>query len=160
MSQPSFEELDHLAKIVKDNLVLQHLWTDVTVYSQDESGQFDRPLILGHPPTKLYVHPEDVLNSTDASNTTNVESEWVVPTLLSESWGIQDFAKVFNRHGLDRTIKGRELKKPAMSLVNSISHNPESIKSRPKRLLLAIISDDSTVCYYVVHDGIVKPRQN
>lgn len=30
----------------------------------------------------------------------------------------------------------------------------------PKRLLLATLDDDSTVVYYIVHDGIVKPRQN
>ena len=30
----------------------------------------------------------------------------------------------------------------------------------PKRVLLATVDDDSTVVYYIVHDGIVKPRQN
>ena len=29
-----------------------------------------------------------------------------------------------------------------------------------KRLLLATLSDDSTVVYYVMHEGLVKPRQN
>jgi tRNA-splicing endonuclease subunit Sen15, fungi type len=32
--------------------------------------------------------------------------------------------------------------------------------SQPKRMLLATLDDDSTVVYYIVHDGIVKPRQN
>jgi len=27
-------------------------------------------------------------------------------------------------------------------------------------VLLATLHDDSTVVYYVMHDGIVKPRQN
>ncbi|KAK0829039.1 hypothetical protein LTR73_004673 [Friedmanniomyces endolithicus] len=31
---------------------------------------------------------------------------------------------------------------------------------QPKRLLLATLDDDSTVVYYIVHDGLVKPRQN
>jgi tRNA-splicing endonuclease subunit Sen15 len=31
---------------------------------------------------------------------------------------------------------------------------------KTKRLLLATLDDDSTVVYYIVHDGIVKPRQN
>ncbi|KAK5122277.1 hypothetical protein LTR85_004188 [Meristemomyces frigidus] len=31
---------------------------------------------------------------------------------------------------------------------------------QPKRLLLATLDDDSTIVYYIVHDGIVKPRQN
>lgn len=29
-----------------------------------------------------------------------------------------------------------------------------------KRVLMATLEDDSTVVYYIVHDGIVKPRQN
>lgn len=29
-----------------------------------------------------------------------------------------------------------------------------------KRVVLATLSDDSTVVYYIVHDGLVKPRQN
>ena len=32
--------------------------------------------------------------------------------------------------------------------------------AQPKRVLLATLDDDSTVVYYIVHDGIVKPRQN
>lgn len=31
---------------------------------------------------------------------------------------------------------------------------------QPKRMLLATQGNDSTVVYYIVHDGIVKPRQN
>ena len=31
---------------------------------------------------------------------------------------------------------------------------------RQKRVLLATLHDDSTVVYYIMHDGIVKPRQN
>lgn len=31
---------------------------------------------------------------------------------------------------------------------------------RQKRILLATLHDDSTVVYYIMHDGIVKPRQN
>jgi len=33
-------------------------------------------------------------------------------------------------------------------------------EKRQKRLLLATLHDDSTVTYYIMHDGIVKPRQN
>lgn len=31
---------------------------------------------------------------------------------------------------------------------------------KTKRVLLATLDDDSTVVYYIVHNGIVKPRQN
>lgn len=30
----------------------------------------------------------------------------------------------------------------------------------PKRLLMAMVDEDSTLVYYIVHDGVVKPRQN
>lgn len=33
-------------------------------------------------------------------------------------------------------------------------------ENRQKRILLATLHDDSTVVYYIMHDGIVKPRQN
>jgi tRNA-splicing endonuclease subunit Sen15 len=33
-------------------------------------------------------------------------------------------------------------------------------KDAPKRVLLATVHEDSTVVYYIIHDGIVKPRQN
>ena len=36
----------------------------------------------------------------------------------------------------------------------------EGRRKRLKRVLLATLSDDSTVVYYIVHDEIVKPRQN
>lgn len=32
--------------------------------------------------------------------------------------------------------------------------------TRPKRLTAAIINDDSTIVYYFIHAGVVKPRQN
>jgi tRNA-splicing endonuclease subunit Sen15, fungi type len=32
--------------------------------------------------------------------------------------------------------------------------------TQPKRVVMAILDDDSTVVYYIVHDGVVKPRQN
>ena len=33
-------------------------------------------------------------------------------------------------------------------------------RHRQKRILLAVLHEDSTVVYYIMHDGIVKPRQN
>ncbi|KZF26162.1 hypothetical protein L228DRAFT_6671 [Xylona heveae TC161] len=34
------------------------------------------------------------------------------------------------------------------------------IERNLKRILLATVEDDSTVVYYIIHDGLVKPRQN
>ena len=33
-------------------------------------------------------------------------------------------------------------------------------RKKAKRIVLAIVNDDSTVVYYIVHERIVKPRQN
>ncbi|KAK5701046.1 hypothetical protein LTR97_005565 [Elasticomyces elasticus] len=44
---------------------------------------------------------------------------------------------------------------------NGNGHAPNKWRTgQPKRVLLATLDDDSTVVYYIVHDGIVKPRQN
>lgn len=32
--------------------------------------------------------------------------------------------------------------------------------ARPKKITIALVNDDSTVVYYFIHDGVVKPRQN
>ena len=89
--------------------------------------------------------------------------EWVLPTYLREKWTLRRLANLFDavgptpptppaadRHAQDGA--GTEL---------TTSTKPHA---RPtaglKRMLLASVSDDSTVVYYIVHDGIVKPRQN
>ncbi|ODV62273.1 Sen15p ASCRUDRAFT_74692 [Ascoidea rubescens DSM 1968] len=36
----------------------------------------------------------------------------------------------------------------------------ERIASRPNRIILGMVNDDSTIVYYFVHDGIAKPRKN
>jgi tRNA-splicing endonuclease subunit Sen15 len=98
-------------------------------------------MISGLPPRRLYVHPDDqiamVKSSTvpDGKMFDTPETEWVLPTHISEKWTLKAFAHVFD------------------SL-------PAQHRERPKRIVLATIHDDSTVVYYLMHDGIVKPRQN
>ena len=43
---------------------------------------------------------------------------------------------------------------------SNVSNSPNEKWRSTKRVVLATVSDDSTVVYYIVHDGIVKPRQN
>jgi tRNA-splicing endonuclease subunit Sen15, fungi type len=62
------------------------------------------------------------------------ETEWVLPTHIEEKWTLQRFCEVFE--GLPAGEEGR------------------------KRVLLATVGQDSTVVYYILHEGIVKPRQN
>lgn len=72
----------------------------------------------------------------------------MLPTHLKEKWSLRRFAEVFDAVG-ERPPDGEE-------------DEGRKVEKRRggKRVLLATVSDDSTVVYYIVHDGIVKPRQN
>lgn len=89
----------------------------------------------------------------------HAEREWVLPTHLSEKWSLRRFAEVFDsieavpdgKEDLDEDGKEEEL--------NEVGKHWRGM-TRQKRVLLATLHDDSTVVYYIMHDGIVKPRQN
>ncbi|KAI2630459.1 tRNA-splicing endonuclease subunit Sen15 [Xylaria nigripes] len=140
------EYTQNLADRVLDNLKYQHDWTELQTLTRSptNSAPFVRPLIAGLPPRRLYMHPDDQIalvksNSVPDSEVFDTpEVELVLPTHISEKWTIKAFAGVFD------------------SLPVQASSHPE----RPKRIVLAIIHDDSTIVYYLMHDGIVKPRQN
>ncbi|KAH9900540.1 tRNA-splicing endonuclease subunit Sen15 [Xylariomycetidae sp. FL2044] len=140
---------DHTKQLVDsvlENLRYQHDWTQlqITTTSPIDQSALARPLISGLPPTRLYLHPDDQIEMLKARQSPdepipNVpEIEWVLPTRLAEKWTLKSFAGVFD------------------SLPPPSSRTP----GRPKRIILAIVHEDSTVVYYFMHDGIVKPRQN
>ncbi|KAI1176331.1 tRNA-splicing endonuclease subunit Sen15 [Nemania sp. FL0916] len=144
MAEPELGQ--QLANTVQDNLAHQHDWTELQIltHSPVNSEPLVRPMITGLPPRRLYVHPDDqiaMLNSratTDRSIFDDTVTEWVLPTHISEKWTLKAFAAVFD------------------SLPSQLSTQP----GRPKKIVLAMIHDDSTIVYYILHDGIVKPRQN
>jgi len=79
-------------------------------------------------------------------------------------------AKLRRSHSIDGKVKVEDEGSPeglrplgrAVSVDREIpqaAQNPWRT-GQPKRMLLATLDDDSTVVYYVVHDGLVKPRQN
>ena len=81
-----------------------------------------------------------------------LEREWVLPTHLREKWSLRKFAEVFDSvskipPGEEQENMGEEVK-------------DDTARRGGKRVLLATVGDDSTVLYYIMHDGIVKPRQN
>ncbi|KAI1327841.1 tRNA-splicing endonuclease subunit Sen15 [Xylariaceae sp. FL0255] len=156
----------HLANTVLDNLQYQHLWTELRILtrslcaapaakisesqpeaeadsdSDPDSQALPRPMVYGLPPKRLYVHPDDQVAmvksgvAPDDKRLVAPEPEWVLPTHLAEKWSVEAFARVFDA----LPASGRD--------------------DRPKRLVLATVTTDSTITYYVMHDGIVKPRQN
>ena len=124
-----------LASIVSRNLEDQHDWTNIEVQQLLNI----RPLIRGLPSRRLYVHSDDQVaalrreRETGERSHQTPEPEWVLPTHLAERWTINNFAAVFDSI-------------PTMA--------------RGKRLVLATVHADSTVVYYLMHEGMVKPRQN
>ncbi|KUJ20992.1 uncharacterized protein LY89DRAFT_422188 [Mollisia scopiformis] len=155
--------LHNLASTIIHDLQFQHDWTalSVHIHSTLTNDPLPRPIISGLPPKRAYIHPDEQIEIIKEEHKTGEkiihkpEREWVLPSHIQEKWSLAKFAAVFD--GLDVVPSG-----------TGDNHDEEENpigqqwrgKNRQKRLLLATLHDDSTVVYYIVHDGIVKPRQN
>lgn len=163
-----------LARQILHNLQYQHDWTALHLYT---NSSFPRPLISGIPPSRIYIHPDEqiaMLRAHIPESAIAIEREWVLPTHLREKWSLAKFAAVFDcidvvpplppGGGSGGTTekegeggeeeegqgKGGEMRKTI----------GVGTRRGGKRVLLGTIGDDSTVVYYLVHEGVVKPRQN
>ncbi|KAG5928936.1 hypothetical protein E4U42_007641 [Claviceps africana] len=131
------QAVQNLAATVLQNLRHQHDWRDLELV--DNVGAC-RPLIRGLPPKRLYLHPDDQVAALAHEEATGeklfqeAEYELVLSTHLSEKWSLAKFSSVFD---------------------SIPKHGP-----RPKRIVLATVHNDSTIVYYIMHEGMVKPRQN
>lgn len=152
-----------LAQIVLSNLENQHDWTDLTTRVEPA---LPRPLILGLPPRRIYVHPDEQIEIIKAQKNREEpipipqppEPEWVLPTHLAEKWSIKSFAEVFDAIEAIPPFAGHS---DPSGLRDDDAHWKQwRGAKRGKRIILATVQDDSTVVYYLMHDGIVKPRQN
>lgn len=154
------------------------------------SHPLPRPLLSGLPPKRLYIHPDEQdeflrqeterrrqresASATEAGDDEDEgqhdaptpqgeargqdhfrpEREWVLPTHLREPWTLRRMADVFDAIGPVPPA-------PDADGAGAGAGAAEGSRWRQtKRVVLATLDDDSTVVYYVVHDGIVKPRQN
>lgn len=148
-----------------------------------------RLLISGLPPKRLYIHPDEqvellkaeserkkkakqqrVLDAESKSvapeedSYASPELEWVLPTHLREKWSLRRMAEVFD--GISLVPPDLDAESKSKQTSDSFATHSAGFDSQPnkwrstKRVLLATLSDDSTVVYYIVHDGLVKPRQN
>ncbi|KAH8653480.1 tRNA-splicing endonuclease subunit Sen15 [Xylariales sp. PMI_506] len=142
MAEPDY--IKDLVATVFENLESQHDWTSLQLHTHSPTGKaaHPRPLISGLPPKRLYLHPDDqiemIKNNTMGTLAQVPEIEFVLPTTLNETITIGFLSEIFD----------------------SMETPKDLAPGRAKRLLLAVVHDDSTVVYYFVHDGIVKPRQN
>ncbi|EME49352.1 hypothetical protein DOTSEDRAFT_49636 [Dothistroma septosporum NZE10] len=172
-------DLHHLALQIAHNLRYQHLWTDMRLHTHamHTSDALPQPLLSGTPPRRIYVHPDEqieLLQSQKDHGKTGMpelapQREWVLPSHLHEQWTLRRFGETFDAIGVEPEEGTGELLFPSPSESESESESREEQRGEkdskwrrnlPKRLLLATLEDDSTVVYYIVHDGIVKPRQN
>ncbi|KAL8700818.1 MAG: hypothetical protein Q9224_000792 [Gallowayella concinna] len=151
-----------LAAQILHNLQYQHDWHDLRIHTQSPSSgiPLTKPLLSGLPPHRIYVHPDEqveMLKQRIQERDVPSEREWVLPTHLRETWSLRKLAEVFDGVGEVPPTAAQEGGEEQLR-----TNAPAGIGSRRggKRLLLATVGDDSTVVYYVVHDGIVKPRQN
>ena len=131
--------LHALATQIQGNLLHQHDWNSLATHTHSPIPPhrlLPRPLLSGLPPHRIYTHPDTQLQALMKNKTTDdtPETEWVLPTHIEEKWTIQRLCEVFE--GVPAGEEGR------------------------KRVLLATVGQDSTVVYYILHEGIVKPRQN
>lgn len=128
---------DNVAVTVMKNLLDQHDWTELEfIYTEGST----RALIRGLPTKLLYLHPDDQIAALSQEQATgervrqDAVPECVLPVHLSEKWSLADFAAVFD--------------------------SLQSTGTRKKRIVLATLHNDSTVVYYIMQEGMVKPRQN
>lgn len=149
----------HLAAQVLHNLQFQHDWTALRLHTHSPNAPHNllpRPLVSGTPSRRVYIHPDEQIELIKAGikdEHAPAVREWVLPSHLAEKWSLRRFADVFDGiSAYPPALEGEEVDHEAMA-------NKDKWR-RLKRLMLATVDDDSTVVYYIVHDGIVKPRQN
>ena len=135
-------------------------------------------MLSGVPPRRLYVHPDEQIEllqkqkSEGKSGMPDLarEREWVLPSHLREKWSLRRFSEIFDAlPAIPSDEDGNALFEEDVDEARAQGLTDESLESTPanrwrttlpKRLLLATVDDDSTIVYYIVHNGIVKPRQN
>lgn len=131
-------------------------------------------MISGLPPQRIYIHPDEQVellkqekarngqkgdgDGHDQGEEGTTQREWVLPTHLREKWSLRKFAEVFDAIG-DLPPEPDEEGNGAGGGIDERNGKTEKRKGG-KRVLLATVDTDSTIVYYIVHEGIVKPRQN
>tara|TARA_R110002003_G_scaffold141_9_gene12953 strand:+ start:16691 stop:17281 length:591 start_codon:yes stop_codon:yes gene_type:complete len=162
-------QLQSLAVQIQHNLQFQHYWTQLHVHTHSPitNKPLPRPLVSGLPPQRIYIHPDEqveLLKEAERSRKASKageesglqvkaepEREWILPTRLNEKWTLRRLAEVFD---------AITFVPPSPDSAPSTSESPKNPWRTTKRVLLGTVDSDSTVVYYIVHDGVVKPRQN
>jgi tRNA-splicing endonuclease subunit Sen15 len=157
-----------LARQILHNLQHQHYWSELQVHTHSPvtNAPLPRPLVSGLPPQRLYVHPDEqveLLKKADRERKARAagegsglevkadpEREWILPTRLNEKWTLRRLAEIFDALSMV----------PPAPEVAVGQDRPANPWRTTKRVVLGSVDSDSTVVYYIIHDGVVKPRQN
>lgn len=102
--------------------------------------------------------------------------EFILPCITEQEWSIREWVQVFNEidkiweHNMtsDTTSKSTDPDESKESNENNGEdrNQTESRVSKflpdykPKRLIMACVTNDGTVVYYVINRGITPPRRN
>lgn len=160
-----------LATEVAHNLRYQHDWSDLRIHQTCQGSPLPTPMISGLPPQRLYIHPDEQVELLQEQKKagrvglpeTSTQREWVLPTHLRDRWSLHRFSDVFDAVTVVPDTSEGVLVPFSYSKDGNTALSDED-RMNPwrttKRLALAVLDDDSTVVFYIVHDGIVKPRQN
>ncbi|KAG9232251.1 Sen15 protein-domain-containing protein [Amylocarpus encephaloides] len=165
---PHPDYLHHLATSILHNLQYQHSWTSLTIHTHSsmDSAPLPRPMISGLPPRRAYIHPDEQAAIIKAEHDRGEmieqkpEREWVLPSHIKEKWTLNGFASVFRTISVVPPGDSGSNEEDEEDVEESPVGDQWQGENRQKRLLLATLDGDSTVTYYIMHGGIVKPRQN
>ncbi|ODQ65795.1 hypothetical protein NADFUDRAFT_51073 [Nadsonia fulvescens var. elongata DSM 6958] len=155
-----------LAIQVKTNLIYHHLWSNFTEYkiqkeitsaesksptigsSKGTQNEESNLLIVlrGQPPNSLDPKEEVQNNSHNVSEGPEdmpVPYEWILPAKTEDKWSVKQWDEIFEK--IDR-----------LSVINETNGEHK----RVERVLMAMVTNDSTIVYYFINKGIKKPRKN
>lgn len=160
-----------LADIVHNNLENQQDWTEMRLHdgkSDDGNQKYPRTLLSGLPPRRMYIHPDEQIAVMRAERALGPgeripqppEYEWVLPVHLGETPTVGEFAAIFDSISALPPGATTDGAVDTASTTNDNDWKAWRGSRRAKRLLMAVVQDDSSIVYYFMHDGIVKPRQN
>ncbi|TQS38349.1 hypothetical protein Golomagni_01145 [Golovinomyces magnicellulatus] len=109
----------NLARQILHNLKHQHAWSELTIQTRSPLTHeiLPRPLIVGLPPRRLYIHPDEQIellkhekskrannsheegrldDENSSYNEGRQEREWVLPSHVSEEWTLKGLADIFD----------------------------------------------------------------
>ncbi|OXV10119.1 hypothetical protein Egran_02119 [Elaphomyces granulatus] len=188
ISNTGSHPISALTTQILHDLRYQHLWTSLQIHTpskdspstgEQQQQHYSTPLISGIPPHRIYTHPDEqlyMLESGLRDEDILPERVFVLPTAQDQSWSLQKMAAVFDYlpdteerpslSGGDDEVNG-STKAVAAHLAEYYKQTDKARATKEwggKRILLAManrgMGGDGTIVYYIIQEGIVKPRQN